>query len=461
MSNTSGQQRRQRQHGIRGERLMRVLLILALVIVSCSDDGSGPESTTLPAQRLQSGVTATTTVTAGPSIAAQVATPGPSATTPAAAATVEPFQPSDLTYLQSAIDQRLDAFEGWASYYVHDLSRGQVIRRDADVPISGTSMVKIPILLETYRALTEAPSPSETRLITETATLSGNYTANLLMELVAGRPDPFVGAIQVTLSMRRLGLYDTFIAVPYDLEPDARYLSTYATPANQRGGYDTNPDSSMQTTVSDMGRLLSMIYECSRGQGYLLDVYAGSLTQVECTEIIDVMGDNDIDAFVEAGVPEGVAVAHKHGWVGDTHGDAAIVLLPEFPYVLAIAVHRTGWLEWADSTAVIADVSRLTYAHFTDPRAYALTPAQGELPVASSAPAPTPSLPTATIEGTGGVGVVLRESPGGQEVMIIPEGSLVFLLDDHAAQDGGRAWRKVRLLGDVSGWIVSDFLDLH
>ena len=223
---------------------------------------------------------------------------------------------------------------------MHDLASGQVAVHNGDVAISGTSIVKIPILLETFRALDEPPTIAEMRLITETATLSGNYTANLLMELIAGRPDPFAGAQEVTESMRGLGFYNTFIAVPYDLSPDPQYFATYATPANQNSEFSTNPDSSMQTTVADMGQLLALIYECSVGRGALLEVYVGAVTAAECREILDVMRHNDIDAFIEEGVPEGIPVAHKHGWVGDTHGDAALV--EKEP--ITVIVSDKGWI---------------------------------------------------------------------------------------------------------------------
>ncbi|HZD11769.1 MAG TPA: serine hydrolase [Candidatus Binatia bacterium] len=382
-------------------------------------------------------------------------------TTLAAPETTQPPDiPPDLGYLRAALDASLQAFDGIAAYYVRDLRRGQVASFNGDVPISGMSMVKIAVLVETYRVLGQPPDHSQSKLITETATLSSNYGANLLMEFVAGTPDPYLGAQRVTESMRRLGLYDTFIAVPYDLEPDPRYFATYATPANQSAELNTNPDSSMQTTVDDMGRLLTLIFDCSMGQGYLLQVFRDSITPGECREIIDVMAHNNIDAFVEEGVPPGIPVAHKHGWVAETHGDAAIVELPGSPYVLVVALHRPGWLEWAESTQIIAQLSRLTYAHFADPNAYSPATLQHD-PPPLPAIAPTPDLPTAVVDDTGGAGLVLHQSPEGAEIMILPEGSLVFLLDGVATEVGGQPWRQIRLLNDVTGWVVADFLKVQ
>lgn len=453
-----------RAHTLRLRRVHLVVVALLALLTSCSQAGEdvlAPEMatvTTLPALATPLPSTATNPSTKATQELAVSPTPT-AVVTPEE--TVGAAGVPDLAYLAQAFDRSLEAFEGGlASYYVGDLRGSQVAAHNGDLAISGTSIVKIPILLETYRRLDEPPSPAQMRLITETATLSGNYTANLLLEQIAGQPDPFAGAQQVTESMRGLGLYNTFIAVPYDLEPDPRYFPTYSTPANQQTDLSTNPDSSMQTTVSDMGRLLTMLYECSRGSGYLLDTYAGELTDEECRQIIDVMSANDIDAFIEEGVPAGVPVAHKHGWVGETHADAAIVHLEERPYVLVVALHRPGWLEWADSTVLIAELSQLAYAHFAGPPPY--SPEQLAQPAPTLQPAePTPDLPRAYVRDTGGAGVVLRQSPGGAEIAIVPEGSLVFLLQDIPEQQaGGLVWRQVRLLGEMSGWLATEFLEI-
>lgn len=382
----------------------------------------------------------------------RTATPEP---VPAAA----PFTPPDLRHLASRFDAFLDEQENiLASYSVIDLTTGQLITRNGDLAISGTSMVKIPILVETYRALDDAPSAAETRLITETATLSGNYTANLLLELIAGQPDAFAGAQIVTQAMRRLGLYNTFIAVPYDEEPRAQYMATYVTPANQQTEPTTDPDSSMQTTTQDMVRLLQMIYECSRDVPALETSNGRSVLAAECAAIIEVMTQNRIEAFIEEGVPAGVPVAHKHGWVGDTHGDAGLVLA-EQPYVLVVALHRPGWLEWADSTVMIAELARLAYAHFNDPDAYAeaeLAIPLDPLPTAT----PVPDLPVAYVAGTRGAGLTLRDGPGGAEVIILPEGIAVYLLPDQPASAGGVSWRHVQTPWGEQGWAGSEFLEL-
>jgi beta-lactamase class A len=251
------------------------LLLLALPLAACRP---AAESLTPPAAEPAALPTETPATVPPPPIV----TPGLVEAPPTAEAAAEPapaaFTPPDLRYLARAFDDFLAAQDNiLASYTIIDLESGQEVTQNGDLAISGTSMVKIPILVETYRTLDEPPSPAETRVITETATLSGNYTANLLLELIAGQPDAFAGAELVTRALRRLGLYNTFIAVPYDEEPRAQYMATYVTPANQRLEPTTNPDSSMQTTTADMARLLKMIYDCRQDAGPLRAHYPDTL----------------------------------------------------------------------------------------------------------------------------------------------------------------------------------------
>ena len=392
-----------------GNRCTLVLILGAILLVLALAACAGDPTTGAPTEaRLTPAAIETATHLPATPVESPVAETEPTTT-----ATPTPFAPPDLAYLAVAFDEVLAEFEGLASYEVIDLQSAASISHNADVAISGTSLVKIPILVEAYRTLDDEPTPAQTRLITETVTLSGNYTANLLLELVAGRPDPFAGAEVVTRSMRRLGLDNSFIAVPYDEEPHPAYMPTYLTPANQNSELWTNPDPSMQTTVHDLARLLQMIYECSEGRGQLLDEYAGALTPAECAALLEAMQANKIEALLEEGVPPDVPLAHKHGWVGDTHGDAGIVFAGQWPYVISVSLYRPGWLEWADSTAIIARLSQLAYAHFTDASAYStsvLATPPSLLGVKATTPTATPDLPRVIVSDTGGAGVTVRDA---------------------------------------------------
>lgn len=267
---------------------------------------------------------------------------------------------ADLEILGRLIENRMSDFDGIYSVFVIDLQTGQTWGVNEDVAFTALSTVKIPIVVEAFRVLDQAPNVEETKLLTQTILESGNYTANLLLDVIAGEDNGMLGAEMVTNLMWKLGLVNTFIAVPYEelLE------GTYSTPANQRTDINTQPDPKMQTTAEDIGLLLEMIYQCAAGGGTLIAALPGELTQDECQFMLEMMNQNRIGSLIEAGVPEGTSVAHKHGWAAEDHGDAGLVFTPGGDYVLVEFLYTPGWLEWAISSPLMADVSRATYNFF-------------------------------------------------------------------------------------------------
>ncbi len=271
----------------------------------------------------------------------------------------------NVNLLARLIVNYLEDFDGVASIFIIDLDTGEEIAIDADVAMSGMSIVKVPIVLEVFRALDGPLTAEQSKLISETLVVqSGNFSANLLLDIVAGQDDAFLGSDILTESMQRLGLENTFISVPYEEQPKPGNI-TRETPANSREDIVANPDPAMQTTAEDMGTLLSMIYQCAENNGgALIAAYNGAITQEECQQILDFMKLNHIGSLIEEGVPDDVDVAHKHGWIGDTHGDAGIVFSPGGDYVLVTYMFKPEWLEWEISSPLLAGISRATYNFF-------------------------------------------------------------------------------------------------
>ncbi len=270
----------------------------------------------------------------------------------------------DIQLLARLMVNQLQEFGGIASVFIMDLETGQEISYQGDVAVSGMDMLKLPITLEAYTVLEPPLTVSQTSLISNTLIQPGNTAANQLLTVIAGKNDLFAGADIVTADMQRLGLVDTFMVAPYDEAPRTT-LRTRETPANQNGELSANPDPLMQTTAEDMGTLLAMLYYCARdGGGALRAVYEEALTQAECQQIIETMQRNQIGSLIEEGVPPEVRLAHRHGWINDTHGDAGIVYSPNGDYVVVIFMFKQDWLEWEVSSPLIAQLSRATYNFF-------------------------------------------------------------------------------------------------
>lgn len=101
------------------------------------------------------------------------------------------------------------------------------------------------------------------------------------------------------------------------------------------------------------------------------------------------------------------------------------------------------------------------------------TTSEPQLETQPPTPSPTatidPTIPTATptavicraiVDGTSGSGLTLRDAPGGADITILPDGTILTLLDDAAQEANGFIWRSVRTVAQDEGWVVEDFLKI-
>ncbi len=275
----------------------------------------------------------------------------------------------DINLLTRLLVNRLQVFEqetgGVASVFIMDLENGRVVPINENVAMSGIDLVRIPIALEAYRTLDQFPTLTQRKLISDTLVLNPEPdSVNQLLNVIAGEEDMYKGAEAVSASMQRLGLANTFIAAPYDAPLKVGTLPP-ETPANSVEDPRSRPDPEIQSTAEDMGMLLSMLYYCAQGNGgTLLAVYPDEVTPDECQQILEFMKQNRIGSLFEAGLPPDVDVAHRHGWISDTHGDAAMVSSPGGDYVIVTYLYKPDWLEWELSSPLLEEISRATYNYF-------------------------------------------------------------------------------------------------
>jgi beta-lactamase class A len=276
----------------------------------------------------------------------------------------QPPEP-DLSLLEEMLQWRVADFDGIVGIFLKNLDTGQEVVIHGDVAYAGMSILKIPIMFETYRWLNREPDEETAKLLRETMITSGNFTANLLLRQIGyrqtGEDSAAAGVEVLNRSLQRLGMVNTFMATPYDTEHLPRH---YVTPANSRTDLTTEPDPYMQTTPLDAGRLLEMVYQLSKGGGTLAAAYPGDLTAEEGQAMVDLMLQNHEAILLEGGLPENARLAHKHGYVGDTHADAAIVFTPDVDFVLVVFIYyREGWLGQL-SLPIFADMATASYNYF-------------------------------------------------------------------------------------------------
>jgi beta-lactamase class A len=283
----------------------------------------------------------------------------------------------DFPTLQILLQQIVDlaGFDGLAAIYVRDLRTGedlhmvydhnQVTATEPDPAFTAASIIKVAIATAFYRQFDEPLDEEASRWMEEMIKLSGNDPADWLME----RLSPSRGPLIVTDTMMDgLGLKSTFLAGFF--HPGAPLLWQYQTPGNTRPDIQTNPDPYNQTTATEMGMLLSDLYACSRGGGSLLAAFPGQIKPEECQHILDLMAQNKIGILIEAGVPEGTRVAHKHGWTDsplDSIGDAGIVYSPGGDYVVSLFLWNHPEMVWEPTSNLVGELSRAIYNYFNPP----------------------------------------------------------------------------------------------
>mgnify|MGYP002713002962 CR=1 FL=1 len=284
---------------------------------------------------------------------------------------VEPLNPERpaINLLTRLMVNYLQDFEtlnnGVAAIFIYDLEHGEEISLNADMPMTGTDIMRLPIVLELYRQLDNVPTLRQRQLISDTLVIEPDVAStNELLAIISGTEDPYAGAEQVSQSLQQLGLVNSYLLTPFGEEPRAgqRPLTT---PANQAEEIRTRPNGYAQMTAADMGMLLADLYYCAQGKGGTITaVFGGDVTQEECQDMLTYMSQNKIESLLEEGVPNNITLAHRHGWINDTHTDAGIAFTPGGNYVVVGMLYKPDWLEWEISSPMLSDISRATYNYF-------------------------------------------------------------------------------------------------
>jgi beta-lactamase class A len=151
-------------------------------------------------------------------------------------------------------------------------------------------------------------------------------------------------------------------------------LQRFDTDANQRTDVVTRPDIYNQTTPSEMGQLMADLYQCSQtGGGALVAAFPDKMSREVCNEMIEYLKLDRIGVLLEAGLPEGTQIAHKHGWISGPSGiiqnisDVGIVYTPGGNYVVAIFVYHPVQAVWDPVSSMVVQISQAVYNYFNLP----------------------------------------------------------------------------------------------
>lgn len=267
-------------------------------------------------------------------------------------------------------------FDGLIGLYMVDLQTGQEIHFamndkqeisvSPDIAFTASSTIKVPIVASYLINKGSNLDANISNTISRVLGKSDNSSTDLILEAI----DPNIGPIIVTQNMEALGLKSTFIGGGFYIGAP-NLLPGRRTPGNSRTDVYTEPDPYSQTTPSEIGSLLTDVYQCAQtGGGALVATFPDKVSQQTCQLLIDFMAQDKLGALIQGGVPDGTLVPHKHGYVPASDGtvhdisDVGIVYTPGGNFVISIYTYHPVNNLWDVTNPLIANLSKAVYNYF-------------------------------------------------------------------------------------------------
>jgi hypothetical protein len=231
--------------------------------------------------------------------------------------------------LQRRLRKLAADFPGTTGFYVMNLRTGLGAGWNARARFPAASTVKLAIAIEVLRRLDRIPSRGTTvaERLRKMLVYSSNRAANQFLEWLGGSQTN--GAYQVTSTLRRVGLVDTYLAGGYILgTASARPIPlNVVSQPSFTGKY---------TTAWDLARLHRYLHSASVGRGPLITDLNG-FTRAEARHLLYFLAHSadhgKLDRFVHH---HAVAVPHKAGWITTARHDAGIVYWRGGAFVAAV-----------------------------------------------------------------------------------------------------------------------------
>lgn len=267
--------------------------------------------------------------------------------------------------LRVSIVRRIAAVkDAVAGVAFHDIETGDSVFVNGDDTFHAASTMKVPVMIELYRRIDDGSLRLD----------QGIPLINEFKSIVDGSPYSLdAGADSDSSAYALVGqrvtvreLIDRMITRSSNLATNALIELVVASKANEtahalgaknirvlRGvedGKAFRAGLNNTTTARDLEVLLEAI-ETGR-----------AASRASCDAMRDVLLRQEFNSEIPAGLPPGIKVAHKTGFITGVLHDAAIVYPPKRkPYVLVVLTRDIA--EEQVARALIADISRLVYSH--------------------------------------------------------------------------------------------------
>lgn len=250
----------------------------------------------------------------------------------------------------------------------HDLQTGDTLSINADDSFHAASTMKVPVMIELFRRVDAGALRLDQGILLVNE--FGSIVDGSKYSLTAGDDSDSSAYSRVGTRVTVRELIDRMITRSSNLATNALIELVDAKRANAtahdlgaanikvlRGVEDNKAfraGMNNTTTARDLAVLLEAI-ETGR-----------AASRQSCDAMREVLLHQEFNDEIPAGLPRGIPVAHKTGWITGVLHDAAIVYPPgRKPYVLVVLTR--GIPDDKVARALIADLSRLVYASAVHP----------------------------------------------------------------------------------------------
>ena len=266
--------------------------------------------------------------------------------------------------LESRLTPLIQAHKGKVALAVKQLDTGESFAYHADEPMVTASLIKFPIMIETYRQAAEGKvSLSKTLTLKKTDKVPGSGI--LTSHFSDGATFPLIDAVHLMIvfsdnTATNLVLEEIGIKSTAETMEKMGYPNTKAHSKVFRRDTSVFPERSKQfgigsTTASEMVRLCEALY---RKELVSKEASEAMLKHMEACD--------DKDKFPRF-LPPGTKVAFKTGSLDAAKTAAGIITTPAGPVAVCVLTDQNEDKRWVTDNAgnrLCADVAKVVYDHF-------------------------------------------------------------------------------------------------
>lgn len=248
-----------------------------------------------------------------------------------------------------------------------ELQGGAMVQINADSVFHAASTMKIPVLIEYFRAVEDGRLGADQDLLLvnefksivdgSSYTLSADGDSDSALFARVGQRVPIRDLAERMITRSSNLATNVLIELLGAARIDSAAASLGAEPMRVlRGVEDGKAYQAGLNNTTSARDLAALLMAIETGQ---------AASAASCRQMVEILARQEFNTEIPAALPPGTRVAHKTGWITGVLHDAALVYPPgRRPYVLVVLT--SGIRQRQVARELIADLSRMTFAFVTD-----------------------------------------------------------------------------------------------